>query len=151
MIQVIGFFDCLYHFCNKLKPSKKRKKMEKANTKSAKSDEKAPVKERKVKGIVEIDIQKCKGCEVCTTACKEDALSLSGTINIKGYRYIIANNDLCTGCVNCALVCPDAVITVYRTNPKKKPVDITPKNIKEEIKSIVSSPVYSDLSAMDYI
>ena len=26
--------------------------------------------------------------------------------------------DNCTGCENCALVCPDAVITVYRT-PKK--------------------------------
>jgi 2-oxoglutarate ferredoxin oxidoreductase subunit delta len=110
-------------------------------------------KERKVKGMVEIDIQKCKGCEVCRTACKENALVLSDTINIKGYRYIIANNDVCTGCVNCALVCPDAVITVYRTNPKKagKREDITPENIREEIKAIVSSPAYNDLSAMDYI
>ncbi|MBZ0202867.1 MAG: 4Fe-4S dicluster domain-containing protein [Ignavibacteria bacterium] len=108
-------------------------------------------KERKVKGYVEIEIQKCKGCEICRTACKENALQLSDTINIKGYRYIIANNDLCTGCVNCALVCPDAVITVYRTGVKKKRVDITPKNIKEEIKSIITSPVYGDLTAMDYI
>ncbi|MBL0356022.1 MAG: 4Fe-4S dicluster domain-containing protein [Chitinophagaceae bacterium] len=94
-------------------------------------------KERKVKGRVEIDIQKCKGCELCTTACKENALSLSDTINIKGYRYIIANNDACTGCVNCALVCPDAVITVYRTHPKKKPVDITPTDIKEQLQSMI--------------
>lgn len=98
----------------------------------------ATVKERKVKGRVEIDIQKCKGCELCTTACKEQALSLSDTINIKGYRYIIANNDQCTGCVNCALVCPDAVITVYRTQPKKKPVDITPTDIREQLQSIIS-------------
>lgn len=92
-----------------------------------------PAKERKVKGRVEIEIQKCKGCELCTVACKEDALSLSNTINAKGYRYVIANNDVCTGCVNCALVCPDAVITVYRTKPgsKKKEV-ITPLN-KEEL------------------
>ncbi len=90
-------------------------------------------KERKVKGRVEIDIQKCKGCELCTTACKEHALKLSDTINIKGYRYIIANNDVCTGCINCALVCPDAVITVYRTSAKKK-VNITPENIKEVIR-----------------
>lgn len=108
-------------------------------------------KERKVKGKVIIDIQKCKGCELCKTACKENALVLSDTINIKGYRYVIANNDLCSGCVNCALVCPDAVITVYRTSPKKKPVDITPKTIKDDIRSIISSPVYSDLTAMDYI
>lgn len=98
----------------------------------------AMVKERKVKGRVEIDIQRCKGCELCTTACKENALSLSDTINIKGYRYIIANNEVCTGCVNCALVCPDAVITVYRTHPKKKPVDITPDNIREQLQSMVS-------------
>lgn len=96
------------------------------------------VKERKVKGRVEIDIQKCKGCELCTIACKEHALALSGTINSKGYRYIIANNDACTGCVNCALVCPDAVITVYRTHPKKKPVDITPADIKEQLQSMIS-------------
>jgi 2-oxoglutarate ferredoxin oxidoreductase subunit delta len=96
-----------------------------------------PLKERKVKGKVEIDIQKCKGCELCTAACKEHALSLSETINIKGYHYIIANNDACTGCVNCALVCPDAVITVYRTHPKKKPVDITPVDIKEQLQTII--------------
>ena len=96
-----------------------------------------PVKPRKVKGRVEIDIQKCKGCELCTIACKEQALSLSDSINIKGYRYIIANNDACTGCVNCALVCPDAVITVYRTYPAKKPVDITPADIREQIQAMV--------------
>ncbi len=96
------------------------------------------VKERKVKGKVVIDIQKCKGCELCITTCKEQALSLSDSINIRGYRYAIANNDACTGCVNCALVCPDAVITVYRTHPKKKPVDITPDNIREQIQSMVN-------------
>ncbi|MDI1356157.1 MAG: ferredoxin family protein [bacterium] len=95
------------------------------------------VKERKVKGKVEIDVQKCKGCELCISACKEHALSLSDSINIKGYRYIISNNDVCNGCVNCALVCPDAVITVYRTHPKKKPVDITPTDIREQLQSIV--------------
>ena len=77
-------------------------------------------KQRKIKGRVEIEIQRCKACELCIKECKEKALSMGDAINFKGYRYIIANNDLCTGCVNCALVCPDAVITVYRTNVKKK-------------------------------
>ena len=99
----------------------------------------AAVKERKVKGRVEIDIQRCKGCELCTAACKEKALTLSETINIKGYRYILSNNELCNGCVNCALVCPDAVITVYRTHPKKKPVDITPENIREQLQSMANT------------
>lgn len=78
------------------------------------------VKQRKVKGKIEIEIQRCKACELCTVECKENALSLGDTINLRGYRYIIADNDLCTGCMNCALVCPDAVITIYRTNVKKK-------------------------------
>ena len=95
-------------------------------------------KARKVWGKVEIDIQKCKGCELCTIACKEQVLTLSNSINIKGYRYAIANNDACTGCVNCALVCPDAVITVYRTRPSKKPADITPPDIREQLLSMVA-------------
>ena len=96
-----------------------------------------PPRERKIKGRVEIDIQKCKGCELCTISCKKDALSLSETINIKGYHYIIANNDVCNACLNCALVCPDAVITVYRMHPRKKPVDITPVDIKKQLQSLI--------------
>lgn len=104
-------------------------------------------KERKVKGRVEIEIQKCKGCELCITACKEGVLSLTDTINNKGYRYITANNDACTGCVNCALICPDAVITVYRTKPgsKKKEV-ITPSN-KEDLEKLIKD---SGLTNTDY-
>lgn len=68
----------------------------------------------KVKGDVIIDIEKCKGCELCIVACPEQTLGLAGTINQKGYRYAVKINDNCTGCANCALVCPDAVITVYR-------------------------------------
>lgn len=95
------------------------------------------VKERKVKGRVEIEIQKCKGCELCTAACKEGGLSLSDTINAKGYRYVIANNDVCTGCVNCALVCPDAVITVYRTKPNSKKKEIITPASKEELSDLM--------------
>jgi 2-oxoglutarate ferredoxin oxidoreductase subunit delta len=96
----------------------------------------ATIKQRKVKGKVGINTQFCKGCELCTIECKEHALVLSDAINIKGYRYVIANNDLCTGCMNCALVCPDAVITVYRTNVKKKKSDADAVEI-ESIKGTV--------------
>ncbi len=68
----------------------------------------------KVKGDVVIDIEKCKGCELCIVACPEQTLGLASMINQKGYRYAVKINDNCTGCANCALVCPDAVITVYR-------------------------------------
>ncbi len=98
------------------------------------------LKPRKVKGKVEIQIERCKGCELCSHECKEGALSLGDSINIKGYRYIIANNELCTGCVNCALVCPDAVITVYRTNVKKKKLDAAAEDIRDGLKETVLGP-----------
>lgn len=99
----------------------------------------APIKHRKVKGKVEIDIQRCKGCELCTIECKENVLSLGDLINSKGYRYVVANNDLCTGCVNCALVCPDAVITVYRTSLKKNKLN-TNAAATDSIQTNISGP-----------
>jgi 2-oxoglutarate ferredoxin oxidoreductase subunit delta len=98
-----------------------------------------PAAKRKISGRIEIDIQRCKGCELCINACKEKAISLSGTINIKGYRYAIADNDQCTGCVNCALVCPDAVITVYRTQLDKKKEAVTPPDIRNQLLTLVKN------------
>jgi len=66
------------------------------------------------RGDVVIDIEKCKGCEVCVSACPQDVLNLSPQVNQKGYHYALKVNSGCTGCANCAIVCPDAVITVYR-------------------------------------
>jgi 2-oxoglutarate ferredoxin oxidoreductase subunit delta len=39
---------------------------------------------------------------------------MSQGLNLKGYRYVQLKNDTCTGCINCAIVCPDSAITVYR-------------------------------------
>ncbi len=111
----------------------------------------APKKARKVKGRIEIDIQKCKGCELCTVVCKEDALHLSKEINNKGYRYIVAINDNCNGCVNCALVCPDAVIKVYRTSPKKKELVAQITNVSSAISLNIDNPVAQDLRRMEYL
>src|SRR5947207_465746 len=66
------------------------------------------------RGTVTIDVETCKGCELCTDACPQESLALSKGINKRGYHYAVLIQDNCTGCVNCALVCPDAVITVYR-------------------------------------
>ena len=68
----------------------------------------------KVMGDIVIDIEKCKGCEVCIPACPHDVIALSKNVNSKGYHYAESINDACTGCVNWAIVCPDGVITVYR-------------------------------------
>ena len=66
------------------------------------------------RGDVVIDIEKCKGCEICVSACPQDVLDLAPQVNQKGYHYALKVNSGCTGCANCAIVCPDAVITVYR-------------------------------------
>jgi len=72
-----------------------------------------------IRGTVEFAIETCKGCELCIDACPQDSLELSPKINAQGYHYAVLVKDNCTGCINCALVCPDAVITVYRENKKK--------------------------------
>ncbi|MDR1739314.1 MAG: 4Fe-4S binding protein [Bacteroidales bacterium] len=70
----------------------------------------------KLKGEIVVDQERCKGCEVCTTACQFNCIGMSKEVNSKGYRYAITvNGEACTGCTNCAVVCPDGVITVYRT------------------------------------
>jgi 2-oxoglutarate ferredoxin oxidoreductase subunit delta len=74
----------------------------------------------KVKGDIIINVEKCKGCEICVEACPEDVIAMSKEVNNKGYLYAVKIEDTCTGCTNCALVCPDAVITVYRQVKKKK-------------------------------
>ncbi|HPT14335.1 MAG TPA: 4Fe-4S binding protein [Bacteroidales bacterium] len=68
----------------------------------------------KMKGQIVVDIERCKGCEVCIPACPEEVIAMSKHVNRKGYFYAQPVSDLCTGCTNCAVVCPDGAITVYR-------------------------------------
>ncbi|MBI4645664.1 MAG: ferredoxin family protein [Bacteroidia bacterium] len=69
----------------------------------------------KVRGAIKVDIERCKGCEVCIPSCQFKVISLSNQVNGKGYHYAYMEKpEECTGCTNCAIVCPDGVITVYR-------------------------------------
>ena len=91
-----------------------------------------------VKGTAVFNIETCKGCELCIPSCPQDSIALSQHINGQGYHYAVLIQDNCTGCVNCALVCPDAVITVYREDKKKKKAIATISNVKENITVMVS-------------
>ena len=90
---------------------------------------------RAIHGTVEINVETCKGCELCIESCPQDSLAMSKEINKQGYHYAVLVKDNCTGCINCALVCPDAVITVYRT-PKtakaKEPLAVI-SNVKRNL------------------
>jgi len=69
----------------------------------------------KVKGAIVVDTQTCKGCEVCIPVCLDDVIGMSNEVNRKGYHYAYMKNpEACTGGTNCAIVCPDRAITVYR-------------------------------------
>jgi 2-oxoglutarate ferredoxin oxidoreductase subunit delta len=48
-------------------------------------------------------------------ACPQDVLSQNKQVNSRGYHYsFMKNPEACIGCSNCATVCPDTCITVYR-------------------------------------
>jgi 2-oxoglutarate ferredoxin oxidoreductase subunit delta len=72
----------------------------------------------KIRGSVSINSRHCKGCELCIYECPQKSLLMSKKLNPKGYHYAFLAKDTCTGCVNCALVCPEACITVYRETKK---------------------------------
>ncbi len=62
-----------------------------------------------------IAADRCKGCELCITACPHHVLELDETIvNALGYHPVRLTDPVgCTSCVLCARVCPDAVFTVF--------------------------------------
>ncbi len=40
-----------------------------------------------VKGKIEVDRERCKGCDVCVVACPTNVLALADEVNSKGYHY----------------------------------------------------------------
>ena len=75
------------------------------------------------KGRIEVNETLCKGCELCTTVCPKDLISMaSDRFTPKGYHpaMLLDPGGDCTGCAICAVICPDAAITVYRWVPADK-------------------------------
>lgn len=71
---------------------------------------------REARGTVTIDVEACKGCELCVAACPPQVLTMSTQANELGYRYPELH-DGCTGCTACQMVCPDYVFDIYRFLP----------------------------------
>ena len=65
---------------------------------------------------IEINSERCKGCELCIVYCQKSCIKKRGSVNKKGiYSVLFLDKDKkCTGCSFCALVCPEVCITVYR-------------------------------------
>ena len=69
------------------------------------------------RGTVRIDVESCKGCDLCIPACRPGVLKMTtDRLNQRGYRYPELSAG-CTGCVACVLVCPDYVFEVWKYDP----------------------------------
>jgi Fe-S-cluster-containing hydrogenase component 2 len=73
-----------------------------------------------------IDPVKCRNCDICYKACKNEAI-------LKDYTYFI-NYKRCIGCGYCAKKCPNKAITMYSAS---RPVeDIVPELIPHGVDSL---------------
>ena len=72
-----------------------------------------------------IDIIKdwCKGCEMCIKKCPVQTLEVSDELNKKGINPPrLKEDNECTCCRLCELICPDFAISVTEDeNKEKKP------------------------------
>jgi 2-oxoglutarate ferredoxin oxidoreductase subunit delta len=68
------------------------------------------------KGYVEIDIEQCKGCNLCVLHCPTDCLALNTSeANSYGLHFAyLVDEEECIGCANCGVICPEGAITVFR-------------------------------------
>ena len=70
---------------------------------------------------LDISADRCKGCELCVTACPKHVLELDvSVVNVLGYHPVrLSDADACTSCAFCARICPDGVFTVWAP-PKRE-------------------------------
>lgn len=63
---------------------------------------------------IEIDHTYCKSCGLCIGACPLKLIGWSAEAGENGFWVEQRNAEKCTGCKLCAIMCPDAAISVYR-------------------------------------
>jgi 2-oxoglutarate ferredoxin oxidoreductase subunit delta len=57
----------------------------------------------------------CKGCGLCVEFCAQGKLYIDPTPDRRGVQTAAVRADVdCTGCLQCATICPDAAIEVRR-------------------------------------
>jgi 2-oxoglutarate ferredoxin oxidoreductase subunit delta len=79
------------------------------------------------RGTVVIEVDRCKGCELCIPACPPQVLSMSHDFNQLGFHVPVLHPG-CTGCQACQAICPDWVFTVFRY---EEPIELDDAGITE--------------------
>ena len=66
---------------------------------------------------ITIEERFCKGCGLCVDTCAQGKLHLKEKPDRRGIRTaaVRAQAD-CTGCLQCATICPDAAIEITQAN-----------------------------------
>ncbi len=74
-----------------------------------------------LRGTIVVDENLCKACELCVQACPVHVIELNNDIiTPRGFHPAYLAKDGCTGCGICAIVCPEAAITVFREKRAEK-------------------------------
>lgn len=64
---------------------------------------------------LELNENRCKGCELCVAACPKDVLAMGTQVNALGYRpATVVDAAGCTGCKACSIVCPEVAFTIWQ-------------------------------------
>lgn len=60
--------------------------------------------------------ERCKGCGLCINFCPKKILAFdTGVFNGNGVHPVYMTDQAsCIGCQSCALMCPDAIITIEK-------------------------------------
>ncbi|HME58081.1 MAG TPA: 4Fe-4S dicluster domain-containing protein [Terracidiphilus sp.] len=71
--------------------------------------------EKQDRGVLQVDVDECKGCGLCVEACPPKVIALSEQLNHYGYRTATYAGAGCTACGICFMVCPEpGAITVLK-------------------------------------
>lgn len=68
---------------------------------------------------VKINRDLCKSCSLCIKFCPKKLFTLDSKLNKRGIepaKFDEARCAECTGCTNCAIMCPDAAIEVIEVD-----------------------------------
>ena len=73
------------------------------------------------RGSVIIDVDECKGCGLCVSACPPKCLVLARDLSSYGVHPARYTGSGCSGCGICFYACPEpGAITVYRQKAAAK-------------------------------